>query len=325
MKTRNKWLVALIVLLLLIASIPAAAIGILAHRYTHPPKMALDTTPGSFGLSYQDVAFPSRGEDAVILRGWLVQAKNQHRRIAIFAHGYTENRESADVALFMARALREKGIASLMFDFRGSGESDGEETTLGYWEKGDLLGAVDYVKKLGYDKIGLVGFSMGASTALGVAPEVPEVQAVVADSAFSNLGKFLERKMAHHPLVEAVPFLPELVLWEVQMLTGIKANQVQPIAAMPELKGKGVFLIHALGDNVISAEESEQLSEACPSLNAMLWLSHSDNHVGTFGAMPKEYLKRTSAFLTYYLSREMPEDRLEQEEVTAFRDKRAQL
>jgi uncharacterized protein len=325
MKTRNKWLIALFLFFLFIVSIPAVAIGVLAFRYTHPPKMALHTTPGSFGLPYRDVSFPSVEDDHVTLRGWLIQATNQQRRIAIFAHGYSENRESADVALYMARTLREKGIASLMFDFRASGESDGEETSLGYHEKKDLLGAIQYAKRLGYQQIGLVGFSMGASTALGLAPDVPEVQAVVADSAFSNLDKYLEKKLEHNQLTDVVPFLPKLVLWEMQMLTGIKPDQVQPIAAMPELKGKGVFLIHADGDNVIPATESRRLSEACPSPNALLWVSDSDGHVGTFYLAQEEYLKRTSAFLTYYLSKELSVEQPDQDAALAFNERRLKL
>src|SRR3569833_1814051 len=156
MKTRKKRPIALLLIFLFIVSIPAVAIGVIAFRYTHPPKMALHTTPGSFGLSYQDVAIPSSEDDHVTLRGWLIQAKNQQRRITIFAHGYSENRESADVALYMAHSLREKGIASLMFDFRASGESDGKEATLGYLENKDLLGAIQYAKRLGYQQIGLV-------------------------------------------------------------------------------------------------------------------------------------------------------------------------
>ena len=325
MITRKKWMIALILLFLLLTSIPAIAIGVLSFRYTHPPKMALQTTPDSFGLSYQDVSFPSVEDDHVTLRGWLIQAKNQQRRIAIFAHGYSENRESADVALYMARSLRDKGIASLLFDFRASGESDGQETSLGYHERKDLHGAIQYAKRLGYQQIGLVGFSMGASTALDLASEVPEVQAVVADSAFSNLENYLEKKLEHHQLTDLVPFLPKLVLWEMQMLTGIEPEQVQPIAAMPELKGKGVFLIHAGGDSVIPAAESERLRDASASPNTMLWVSDSNGHVGTFNVAQQEYLKRTSAFLTYYLSKAVPVEQPEQEAELAFHARRSKL
>ena len=323
MKTRNKWLIALLLFFLLIVSIPAVAVGVLAFRYTHPPKKTLHTTPGSFGLSYQDVSFPSQEDDHVTLRGWLIQAKNQQRRIAIFAHGYSENRESANVALYMARSLQEKDIASLMFDFRASGESDGAETSLGYHEKKDLLGAIEFAKRLGYQQIGLVGFSMGASTALDLAPEVPEVQAVVADSAFSNLEIYLEKKLEHNQLTDLVPLLPKLVLWEMQMLTGIKPDQVQPIAAMPELKGKGVFLIHAGGDSVIPAAESKRLRAADPSPNTMLWVSDSNGHVGTFKVAQEEYLKRTSAFLTYYLSKSLPVVQPEQDVAMDFHARRS--
>lgn len=288
--------------LLLVVLAPSASIAFLGWQYLHPPKKPIAETPEVFHLDYQDVSFESQNE-SVTLKGWLVPAEEDTSRIVIFAHGYSENRSSANVALHMAKALHSRSIASLMFDFRGAGESDGTMTSLGYYEKQDLLGAIDYAKGLGYEQIGLVGFSMGASTALNVAPEVPEVQAVVADSAFTNLDQYLETNLANlHPLAE-VEFMPKLAMWEASLLTGIEPETVQPILSIQNLRDRGIFLIHAEGDEIIPASESRELAEASASMNTVLWVSPAKNHVGTYSKETNEYLVRTTAFLSYYLEK----------------------
>ncbi|WP_157729424.1 alpha/beta hydrolase [Tumebacillus algifaecis] len=288
---------------------PALSIAYVSWEYLHPPKKPLSVTPMAFHLDYQDVSFHSRGED-VTLKGWLVQSKEQSRRIVIFAHGYSENRASANVALHMAHVLHLRGIASLMFDFRGAGESDGKMTSLGYFERSDLLGAIDYAKSLGYRHIGLVGFSMGASTALNVAPDVPEVQAVIADSAFTNLSQYLEGNLPNlHPLAE-LEFMPKLAMWETSLLTGIEPETVQPIASIQKLRDRGVFLIHAAGDDIIPASESKQLYTASGSMNTLLWVSPAQKHVGTYRTATNEYLVRTSSFLAYHLNKELDDSQV---------------
>ena len=58
-----------------------------------------------------------------------------------------------------ARMLARAGYSVLLFDFRGHGESDDGKMSGGHSERGDLQGAIDYVKERG---IGLLGFSLGS-------------------------------------------------------------------------------------------------------------------------------------------------------------------
>lgn len=332
----RKWIGwGLVLCLLAIVLIPGSYFGYLGWKYTHPDKKSLSKTPQEYGLYYQDVTFPSSDEQ-VTLRGWWIQAKEQKRRIVIFAHGYQENRESADVALEMASALHTRDIAALMFDFRASGESGGEMTSFGYHEQQDLLGAIEFAKQQGYERIGLVGFSMGAATVLQIAPEVPEVEAIIADSAYTDMASFfqgnlyqlhseygllqseeiqsrfadkpwfqwtmglwLEYREELRPMMVAV--VPKLVQWEIGLLTGIQPKQMQPIAAVSAMKEQGVFLIHSEGDSVIPVTESERLEQASTADHTILWVSESPDHVGTYHHEPEEYIRRTTEFLSYHL------------------------
>jgi uncharacterized protein len=92
----------------------------------------------------------------------------------VFFHGFTGDRmESHWIFIKCARALERRGIASLRFDFYGSGESEGEfrEVTL----SGEIADARDAVKffenQRGIDpeRIGLCGLSMGGAVAACVA------------------------------------------------------------------------------------------------------------------------------------------------------------
>ena len=65
------------------------------------------------------------------------------------------------------RNLLTQNIALLLFDFRSCGQSQGEFTTLGINEKGDLQAVLAYAKRLNrFSKIALWGRSMGAVTTI---------------------------------------------------------------------------------------------------------------------------------------------------------------
>ncbi|CAK9078125.1 unnamed protein product [Durusdinium trenchii] len=79
-------------------------------------------------------------------------------------------------------------ITVFCLDFAGSGLSDGEYLSLGYYERDDLAVVVDHLREsYGVTCIGLWGRSMGASTALLHADRDPSIAGLVLDSPFSDL------------------------------------------------------------------------------------------------------------------------------------------
>ena len=79
------------------------------------------------------------------------------------------------------------GYNVLMFDFRGHGRSEGQHVSMGYYERQDLLGAVDYLQRWGIDRVGVMGFSMGGAVAMATAPHSEAIRAVVSDGGFACL------------------------------------------------------------------------------------------------------------------------------------------
>jgi len=81
----------------------------------------------------------------------------------VLAHGFTLNWQRPSVWRIARRLSRYGGVVT--FDFRGHGRSGGL-STLGDREIRDVDVAVAYARELGYQRIAVVGFSMGASIVL---------------------------------------------------------------------------------------------------------------------------------------------------------------
>lgn len=110
--------------------------------------------------------------------------------LVVFAHGWASSKVSPRNRE-IAEALVEAGIAALLFDFTGHGESEGDAETTGLREQSDdLSDVIDYAVARGeFGPIGVAGSSSGGAVALAVAARDERVRALVlrAPSADSSL------------------------------------------------------------------------------------------------------------------------------------------
>lgn len=288
------WYIVIPLLIVLLAA--GSVFGFAAYTgwsLTHPARAALKGNPQSFGLSYQNVEFKSR-QGNLTLKGWLIPALNSNKAM-IIAHGYRGNRTDQPI-LSLARDMHQRGYNVLVFDFRGSGQSEGDLVTVGQLETEDLLGAIDYVKGRPEisQKIVLLGFSMGATTSLLAGARDPEVDAVIADSPFADMRSYLDDNLSVWTDLPSVPFNQAFFII-VPLLTGLDPDQVSPIHEMADFKGRQVLLIHGTGDTKIPFSNSEQLAKAYP-LAQLLKVPGSD-HCDSYQDHPVLYLKTLDQFL----------------------------
>ncbi|WJH33118.1 alpha/beta hydrolase [Paenibacillus sp. CC-CFT747] len=176
---------------------------------THPAKKPLTEMPSDYGLSYEKISFPSR-DGKISLKGWFLPgAEGTGGKTVIIAHGYSKNRLQDDAHIMpLVQSIIKEGYGVVMFDFRNSGESGGSLTSVGEYEEQDLLGAIDWVKQEHPGRTALLGFSMGASTALMAAAEEPSVASVIADSPFSHLERYLKENLPAWSHLPSFPFTP---------------------------------------------------------------------------------------------------------------------
>ena len=103
----------------------------------------------------------------------------------VYLHGNSSSRVAATTVL---SSLLAGGVTVLAFDFAGSGQSDGDYVSLGYYEKADLRAVLDFLRQSGQvSTLGLWGRSMGAATALQHGDRDPTIAGMVIDSGFTSL------------------------------------------------------------------------------------------------------------------------------------------
>jgi alpha/beta superfamily hydrolase len=106
----------------------------------------------------------------------------------LFAHCFTCNKNYKAIAN-ISRAVADRGMGVLRFDFTGLGESEGEfaDTTFSS-NVADLVAAAEFLKaEYAAPKI-LVGHSLGGAAVIQAAHEIPSAAAVVTVSAPSETG-----------------------------------------------------------------------------------------------------------------------------------------
>lgn len=264
-------------------------------QLTHPIHRPLNDSPDKYGLQYEDITFTST--DKIILSGWMINASGEaSNKTIIFAHSYANNRlEESYGVLKLSKVLSDKGFNVLLFDFRNSGQSEGNLTTVGYNEKKDLLAAIEYVKTNSPDSsIGILGVSMGASVSIMAAAESEDIQAVIADSPYANLGDLLKENLTNWTGLPRIPF-SKIIISIFPFITGIDPNEVSPENMIGRIKAN-VLLIHGNKDNSISINHSKRLLNRAMENKAELWAVDGADHVGSYGANPSKYEEKVVDF-----------------------------
>jgi dipeptidyl aminopeptidase/acylaminoacyl peptidase len=267
--------------------------GYVGWNLTHPERKAVVSNPGEFGLEYQDVNFLSR-QDRVKLSGWYIPSEDS-KAIVIQAHGYGGSRTKEKPSLPLTQALVQKGISVLMFDFRASGESEGSLVSIGDSEQRDLKGAIDYVNSLGYTNIGIIGYSMGASTTAVVAANEVEINSVVLDSPFADLTDYLKVNM---PVWTNLPniLFTSLILHEIPIITRINPENVSPLREIEKFNNRPILFIAGNADDTIPMENSKILWEKANNPKNEFWIVPGAKHVGAYSIVPDQYLEKVSNF-----------------------------
>lgn len=126
---------------------------------------------------------------------WFRTLSNEKQPCIVYIHGNCGSRYDALEALFLLK----EGYSLFCFDAAGSGLSDGEYISLGFYERQDLAAVVDYLEdQEEVDGIGLWGRSMGAVTSIMYASKDNSIKCIVCDSPFSTLRSLVNDLVKQH-------------------------------------------------------------------------------------------------------------------------------
>jgi dipeptidyl aminopeptidase/acylaminoacyl peptidase len=268
----------------------------LAWAFLHNVRVPGQGTPADAGLEYETVTLTA--PDGVRLKGWYVPYPGARAGIVV-CHGYRANRQDMISLLpFLHRA----GFAVLTFDFRAMGESEGRTCSFGRSEKGDVRAAVRFLRHrgIGPGQVGVLGLSMGGSTAILAAAEDPDIGAVVADSSFARLDLMVRQRFLQLGRA-AMPFAG-CTQWWAERMVGFPASSVSPVGVVRRLAPRPLLLIHGEADTYTPAAHSRALYAAAGEPK-QLWVVPNAAHVQAHSIARDEYEHRVAAFFREALLR----------------------
>jgi dipeptidyl aminopeptidase/acylaminoacyl peptidase len=265
----------------------------------HPKPTFPLYTPAELDITkWEEVSFGSG--DGLRLNGWFIPPDpKKDGATLVFVHGLGGNRGEL---LSQAVTLAYYGYGALLFDLRNHGTSEGNITTLGYYEVQDVCAAVRYLltrTDVNSERIGVVGHSMGAVAAIRAAAKIPEIRAVVAESAYSSLRDNIAQGLVAKTGLP--PFLFEsIVTWMGERATGIKVDEVSAIKDVARISPRAVLFLHGKQDQVVNSENSRKLYKAASEPKSLVLLEHS-GHSELLRSDPIVYNSHVSRFLGRYL------------------------
>lgn len=280
----------LIVLLYMVLAVAVA------HQFTTPRRVRPTMQDSA---RYERVQFGARGEALQLSASYL--RTHGAMGAVILAHGRDACRgeELRGTTLSLVQELASRGLSVVMVDLRGHGESDHARLTFGRREQRDILGAVDFLLRRGYQpgSIGVLGASMGGVSAIAAAAEERAIGALITDSAFASLHDVLASQFTR--LTRLPTFMLAGALLAARVLTGEDLLRQPPAQNMVRLRGRPTLVIHAEHDPFVPVRHARELSQAA---GGTMWITPGRRHLASFGVMGREYLEQVGMFFSEHLA-----------------------
>jgi dipeptidyl aminopeptidase/acylaminoacyl peptidase len=224
--------------------------------------------------------------DGYRLRGWWRSPSDPFGQSVILLGGLGATRDSM---LPEAELLSKHGFGVLTSDYR---HCAGGIATLGYKEVYDLAAMLSFLKSQPeVKKIGVLGFSVGGTTAILGAARFSELRAVVAEGNNANLYEEMHGGTNNYLSIEWQ--IRQAVMVEYWLLTGVSPAQIDPLGELQKLQDRPVFLIH--GEEEALRNRADAQCKAVGN-RCELWIVPSVGHGGYYQAAPEIYEKRLVEF-----------------------------
>lgn len=257
------------------------------HNAMHPPRFPITISPADLGLDYIDVTLST--EDDLTLHGWYIPSTN--RAAVILVHAFNGNRTGT---IYHAALLAKHGYGVLLYDTRLEGESEGDLNALGWEDHLDVFAALDYLHQrpeVDPERIGVLGLSAGAKTALYAVTQTDEIGAVVAEG---TRWRTFEDLLIYDAELDDYIWLPTMWLSYkyAEVASGIR-NPTPLSQAVSHTSSTPLLLIAAGGELATSQAYFDAADEP-----KTLWVRDEPGHqIDALFDQPEEYERRVIGFL----------------------------
>jgi fermentation-respiration switch protein FrsA (DUF1100 family) len=257
-----------------------------------PNRVERPSGPERDGLVAEAVSFSAPGGPRI--DGYFIPGAGE--RAMVVVHGLDATCQHDEIRR-ASKMYSAHGFDVLIYDQRGHGRSAGDRLGLAFEERADVLAAVSWLGRRGYapGAIGLHGFSYGAAAVLLAAPELPQVGAVVADSAFADVRELIDAELARRTGAPGLftPGVVRLARW----LYDIDPEEIPPLRAVPRIAPRPVMLVHGAVDQQVPPDHSERLKAAARGARDILWLVPDADHIEAIAKEPERYAAEVLAFV----------------------------
>lgn len=234
------------------------------------PSSDFIITPKKAGLQAEDVWIET--EDGERLHGWFFP-NDASEYVVVLSHGNAGNISNRiDIAKF----LNEHGLAVLIYDYRGYGQSSGQPDEKGLYL--DIEAVIHYLKtekKLSEEQMIMYGRSMGGAVASYAATKF-NISGLVIDSSFKNLKTMIS---------ELYPFVP-VVLAKYEFPNELYLREIVGIPAM---------IMHSPNDKLVDISHGKYLYQILAEPKKFVKLR--GNHNDSFHASVDIYNEHWKEFL----------------------------
>jgi len=227
------------------------------------PRSRIYKLPTESGLKYTDAKITIN--DNEWLSTWLIKAKNPQGTVILF-HGKESSKSSL---LTPAQIFNSLNYDTLLVDFRGSGDSSGNTSTVGFHEGEDVALAVKYIQQLNPEQpIILYGVSMGSAAILkAIARDKVKPDGIILELPFARLVDAVKNRLETYEL-------PSVILGELIVFWGGIQHNFNGFSHNPIDYAKAVdcptLIFSGDRDPLVTVEEVQQIQNNVNSQNKLV-------------------------------------------------------
>lgn len=228
--------------------------------------------------------------------GYMIKGRiypNDSNRFIIIVHGITMNMYGA---LKYLPFFYQKGFNVVVFDLRNHGETGGDTTTYGHFEKWDLTTVTDHLYKVYGNEIsvGVHGESMGGTISMLNMAMDKRIRYGIIDCAFSDLPELLLLKLQQDSRLKSKKLIAFVNVF-IKIRAGFSIEDVSPLRELPTIH-QPILFIHGAEDTYVPVSMTRAMY-AFKMDKKYIYIAEGGEHATSMAVNPGRYSKEITAFL----------------------------
>ena len=248
--------------------------------------------------NWQKIVYPNSTN--LGLSALLYSPKPAAGTVIIVCHGFTGSKEGGGRALTMAEELGSRGYSTLLFDFSGCGESEGEFADLTLTRHiDDLKTSVVYCRNLGFQRILTMGRSFGGTTAICLGRAGGEVAGVCTWAAPGALGDLFVplRRQSADPSYALLKLEDEDDALQIKKSFLTDLDNYDVFGRAGQISPSPFLIIHGVKDEVVPEKNARLIYQSAGEPKRLALIKDGDHQ---FTGCHQEVWKKYFAWLAEF-------------------------